>query len=73
MSENKYGENILNECADGNCGEKNHIRGILCDVKNCRYHSGENQCTAKQIKVCPAHAEHSEDTACATFQPRAEF
>ena len=58
---------------NGGCEKDTHIEGIVCDVKNCQYHDCDTHCTAKQIKVCPAHAEHSSDTACATFKPRAEF
>ena len=51
------------------CGEK-HIKGIVCDVKNCVYHDCDNCCTAEQINVGPAHASTSHETACATFKPQ---
>ena len=28
-----------------------HIRGIVCDVKNCVYHDGDNFCTANRISI----------------------
>jgi hypothetical protein len=49
------------------------IKGIVCDVKNCAYHSGDCFCTAKQIAVGPGHAETSADTICSTFKQKAEF
>jgi hypothetical protein len=49
-----------------------HIKGIVCDVKNCKYHDCDTHCTAKEILVGPANAEHSGDTACVTFKPKTE-
>ena len=60
------------ETRDCGCGETRHIQGISCDVRNCTYHDGQHYCTAGQISVGPAHAEHSGDTACVTFRPKAE-
>ncbi len=55
------------------CGKSGkHIEGIVCDVKNCAFHDCETHCTAKQISVGPSGAEHSSDTACTTFKPKAE-
>ena len=48
------------------CG---HIKGVVCDVKNCAYHDGETRCTAGEITVGPTYASTSHDTACATFKP----
>ena len=54
-----------------NCNsEKDHIKGICCDVKNCVYHDCDTFCTAKQIAVGPSSATSSSDTACATFKER---
>ena len=53
-------------------GDRYHIEGILCDVKNCQYHDCETHCTAKQIIVGPSKAENSGETACTTFKPRYE-
>ena len=47
----------------------NHIKGVVCDVKNCAYHDGETRCTAGEITVGPTYASTSHDTACATFKP----
>ncbi len=49
-----------------------HIKGIVCDVKNCQYHDCDTHCTAKEILVGPSNAQHSGDTACVTFKPKAE-
>lgn len=46
------------------------IKGIVCDVKNCAYHSGESHCYAGNICVGPCDASCSANTSCATFKPR---
>jgi len=38
------------------CG---HIKGVVCDVKNCAYHDGETRCTAGEITVGPTYASTS--------------
>ena len=54
-----------------NCNsEKDHIKGICCDVKNCVYHDCDTHCTAAQIAVGPSNAKSSTETACATFKER---
>ena len=61
------------ERKSGCCSSKSeHIKGIVCDVKNCEYHDCDTHCTAKQIMVGPTHAENSSQTACTTFKPRTE-
>ena len=60
------------EAFDCKCATEKHIHGIVCDVKNCRYHDCDTHCTADQIMVGPSHAEHSGETACVTFKPKAE-
>lgn len=52
------------------CG---HIKGVVCDVKNCAYHDGETRCTAGEITVGPTYASTSHDTACATFKPNEDM
>ncbi len=47
-----------------------HIRGIICDVKNCSYHDGDNYCTADKIAVGPSYATNCTDTVCATFKQK---
>lgn len=54
----------------GNGRPPQHIRGIVCDVKNCAYHDGDNFCTANRIQVGPSFANSSGQTACATFKPK---
>ena len=64
MEEKKYQ-------TDCKCDENKHIKGIMCDVKNCTYHSGQNECYAGCISVGPSEAKTSEGTVCATFKPKA--
>lgn len=67
----EFGKKKVGACGYG-CATEKHIEGIVCDVKNCQYHDSETHCTAKQIMVGPSHAEHSGETACVTFKPKAE-
>ena len=64
MEEKKY--QTENKCDIGK-----HIKGIMCDVKNCAYHNGQSECYAGCISVGPREADCSKDTACATFKPKA--
>ena len=57
--------NEMNQCDMGKC-----IRGIVCDVKNCAYHSGTSNCCAGTIMVGPKEASSSSATNCATFKPK---
>lgn len=45
---------------------KDHIKGIKCDVKNCVYHDCDTYCTANQIAVGKSGSEAS----CDTFKER---
>lgn len=45
---------------------KDHIKGIKCDVKNCVYHDCDTYCTASQIAVCNS----ATNAACETFTER---
>ncbi len=47
---------------------KKTISGISCDVKNCTYNDGCNNCTAGHITVGPTNAVSCTDTVCATFK-----
>lgn len=47
-----------------------HIKGIVCDVKNCTYHDCDNYCTAGEIKVGPTYASTGSETVCVTFKPK---
>ena len=47
-----------------------HIKGIVCDVRNCAYHNGKSECYAGSICVGPCEADCSANTVCATFKPR---
>ena len=55
---------------DCGCDMAKHIKGIVCDVKNCAYHAGQNNCCAGSISVGPCDAKCSANTNCATFKPR---
>ncbi len=55
---------------DCGCNESKCIKGIVCDVKNCAYHTVENSCCAGTIAVGPKDASCSANTNCATFKPR---
>ena len=47
-----------------------HIKGIVCDVRNCAYHDGDSYCTAEKIAVGPSYACSCTDTVCATFKQK---
>lgn len=44
------------------------IKGISCEVKNCKYHDMMNNCMAGHIKVGNQTATSIKDTACETFE-----
>ncbi len=48
--------------------DNKEIKGISCDVKNCKYHDGSNNCHAGHIKVGNMTATSVSDTACETFE-----
>ena len=56
-----------NECE---CNRENKVNGVVCDVKNCAFHNGVNDCYAGSICVGPREADCSANTSCATFKPR---
>ena len=43
------------------------IKGISCEVKNCKYHDGSDCCTAGHIQVGTQNAKTSTDTASAVL------
>lgn len=47
-----------------------HNKGVVCDVRNCAYHDGNNYCTAAKISVGPSFATSCTDTVCATFKQK---
>lgn len=47
-----------------------HIHGISCNVKNCRYNDASHYCTAPSINVGPSYATSGLDTLCGTFRPK---
>ena len=64
MEEKKYE-------TDCKTSKKKCIDGVNCEVKNCAYHNGINECYAGCISVGPREADSSSRTACATFKPKA--
>lgn len=44
------------------------IKGISCEVKNCKFHDKSNNCTAGHIHVGDKSATSITDTACQTFE-----
>ena len=63
-------QSTMNHCGTEKCGEKKHIKGICCNVRNCEYHDCDTHCTATEIAVGPSSAETSAQTACATFKQK---
>ncbi len=46
--------------------EKEHIKGIKCDVKNCVYHDCDTHCTANMIAV----GNGATEACCDTFKEK---
>lgn len=44
------------------------IKGISCEVKNCKYHDQSNNCHAGHIVVGNTSATSISDTNCETFE-----
>ena len=63
MEEKKYETDCKHE-------KKSCISGVKCEVKNCAYHDGKNECYAGCISVGPREADCSAGTACVTFKPK---
>ena len=59
-----------NQKTDACCDMNKQIKGIVCDVKNCAYHTMQNSCCAGTIAVGPKDATCSANTNCATFKPK---
>ena len=55
---------------DCECNTAKEIKGIVCDVKSCLYHSVENKCCAGTISVGPHDAHSSSSTSCVTFKAK---
>jgi len=53
-----------------NTNNKKKAKGIVCDVRNCIHHDGQNHCTADQISIGPSYATSCSDTVCATFRQK---
>ena len=62
--------NEKKNCGTSGCDSSQCIKGIVCDVKNCMYHEGENHCYAGTISVGPRNADCSANTNCVTFKPK---
>ena len=46
-----------------------HLKGVVCDAKNCAFHDGDSYCAASRIAI---YASTSGDTVCATFKAKAK-
>ncbi len=46
----------------------NEIKGISCEVKNCKYHDKSDNCMAGHIHVGCQTATNTRETACETFE-----
>ena len=42
------------------------IKGISCEVKNCKYHDGSDCCTAGHIQVGPLRTQRARPSSAAT-------
>lgn len=51
------------------CNEK-IVQGILCDAKNCVYHTCDDHCKAGEIQVGYHSSCNSSETACTTFKTK---
>ena len=60
------GNELFDKTLMGNTPE--HIKGIVCNVKNCVYHDKDSYCTAQRVCVGPGYASSCTDTVCATFK-----
>lgn len=47
---------------------QNEIKGICCEVKNCKFHDKDNCCTAGHITVGTQMATSTSETKCETFE-----
>jgi hypothetical protein len=45
------------------------LSGVDCDVVNCKYHNGKDNCLASCIKVGAHNALRTGETFCGTFSP----
>lgn len=54
--------------------EKNNsctcVQNVGCNVKECKYHSPQNICNARQIHVQNENAQRKSETFCSTFESK---
>ncbi|MEG2929340.1 MAG: DUF1540 domain-containing protein [Oscillospiraceae bacterium] len=55
---------------NGNCKENNAIKGVSCDVSECKHHNGVRNCTAECISVECKETQNGKCTCCGTYQKR---
>ncbi len=48
-------------------------QNVGCTVKECRYHTAANCCSARQINVQNETAHQKTETFCATFENRLDL
>lgn len=54
-----------------NSNSHGSVHNVACCVKECKYHSQQDYCNAKEITVENENAQRKGETFCATFENRA--
>ena len=46
--------------------------GVVCEVTECHYHTGDNCCTAEKIEVCNCKVcgDNGNETFCSTYREK---
>lgn len=44
------------------------VQNVDCRVKDCRYHTESDRCTAREITVSNESAQRKAETFCSTFE-----
>lgn len=49
-------------------------QGVVCEVKNCYYHTTNDKCTAEKIEVCNCKTcgTDKNETFCSTYREKSE-
>ncbi len=50
--------------------DQNAIQRVQCNVNTCKYNVDGNYCTASSIQIQPMNAKTTQETDCATFEPK---
>jgi len=49
------------------------VQNVGCTVKDCKFHSAQNYCNARQITVENEDAQRKGETFCSTFESKASL